>query len=578
MPQTLAQLPQQAFVPFDGLLARGYGRCAIWVRLQLAPADGPAVLRIRPTYLDEIALHDPLQPGVQLAGDRHAPDPAARSRAITFNLPGSAAPRTVWLRLSTSSTRMLDIQAMSPQEALVQDRREDWGQGVFLVLLATPLLWAVLQWWHQRERVLGAFALKQTVTLAWTLLLHGYGPGLPLGLAPAVLDRLTSVLVLATVASSVWFDRALLSGYQVPRWGPRVLLAVVALAPLELVLLFSDQAHVALALNITAGWLAVLLTCVLYLLARPAAGLAAASESLHPRVLAGFYALILAATSLAAGTQLGLLHSGPPVLWALYAHGLLTGVFMMVLLHARAGRQARALGALAAAQERVAQERRSREEQERLVGMLVHEMRTPLATVRMLLGDGRPSPQQFDSVQRSLADMNGVLERCAQASQLDGDGLQPQWSRCDLRQTVQDIAAGWREAPRLAVLPGGAPAPVQVDAQWLRIILGNLIDNACKYSPAGSRVQLSLAAHTDLQDPARPRAGFVVDVANLPGAAGWPDAQRLFAKYYRSPFARRSTGSGLGLYLVAGLARRLDGHIRYEPTPEQVRFRLWLPA
>lgn len=116
---------------------------------------------------------------------------------------------------------MLDIQAMSPQEALAQDRREDWGQGVFLVLLATPLLWAVLQWWHQRERVLGAFALKQTVTLAWVLLLYGYDPGLPFGLAPAVLDQLTSVLVLAAVARSVWFDRALLSGCQVPRWGPR---------------------------------------------------------------------------------------------------------------------------------------------------------------------------------------------------------------------------------------------------------------------------------------------------------------------------------------------------------------------
>ena len=68
-----------------------------------------------------------------------------------------------------------------------------------------------------------------------------------------------------------------------------------------------------------------------------------------------------------------------------------------------------------------------------------------------------------------------------------------------------------------------------------------------------------------------------ISVANLPGPAGWPVADRVFEKYSRSGQAYRWTGSGLGLYLVAGFARALKGHVHYEPTAEQIVFTLYLP-
>jgi signal transduction histidine kinase len=66
-------------------------------------------------------------------------------------------------------------------------------------------------------------------------------------------------------------------------------------------------------------------------------------------------------------------------------------------------------------------------------------------------------------------------------------------------------------------------------------------------------------------------------VVSQPGAAGLPDRQRLFSKYYRAPHAKRQAGTGLGLYLVRSLAHTLGGRIEYEPEGDSVRFVLSLP-
>lgn len=579
---TLEQAAQQDFIVHEGMLALGYSRCAVWLRLLVAPAgaDARTVLRIRPTNLDQIELHDPLSASVRTAGDRHPVPPGeAAGRAWQFNVPGGTAPRHVWLRIETSSTRLIDVQALSPVAAQAQEQLEERVQAAFLALLAVSLLWALVQWLYARDRVVGIFAIKQAFVLGWATLLLGYGPALVGGwLAPTTIDRLTSVLVVTITSLSLWFDRALLSGYAVPALGLRALYGLIALLPLELALMLAGYTSLALAINTGIVVVGVVLIFALALQARRAGPPTDTVQAvLPPRFMAVFYGVIMVAIGAAMGAQSGLTPASPLSLAALYVHGLLTGIGMMVLLSLRARLQARSLRELGALRLQEQQERQHRQEQERLVGMLVHELKTPLAAVRMLLGHGQPSAAQFASAQQALADMDGVLERCAQASQLDADRLRPRTSPCDLPRALVALVARQPASERIALECSVAlqDAPqFDTDPQWLMIILGNLLDNACKYgAPDG---QVLVTAERDAGASAE--AGITINVSNPPGPAGWPDAQQVFTKYYRSPHAQRKTGSGLGLYLVAGLAQRLGGRIRYAPTSERVRFRLWLPG
>jgi signal transduction histidine kinase len=106
----------------------------------------------------------------------------------------------------------------------------------------------------------------------------------------------------------------------------------------------------------------------------------------------------------------------------------------------------------------------------------------------------------------------------------------------------------------------------------LSIVLGNLLDNACKYGAANKPIQVTLQSAR--QDG---RSGWLWKIENSVGAAGLPDADRLFEKYYRSPQARRLSGSGLGLFLVKGLLDLMRGSIHYKVESDRLEFSIWLP-
>ena len=107
----------------------------------------------------------------------------------------------------------------------------------------------------------------------------------------------------------------------------------------------------------------------------------------------------------------------------------------------------------------------------------------------------------------------------------------------------------------------------------LQIVLSNLLDNACKYGQPAERISLELT-HWLLNE----RPGWRWRISNSISLVDAPEANRLFEKYYRSPQARRQSGSGLGLFLVKGLVDLMEGTITYELKDERVTFEIWLPS
>jgi signal transduction histidine kinase len=119
---------------------------------------------------------------------------------------------------------------------------------------------------------------------------------------------------------------------------------------------------------------------------------------------------------------------------------------------------------------------------------------------------------------------------------------------------------------RISVV-GSAQHQVVSDAQFLRLVLQNLLDNAIKYSPAGSTVTLQIATASDGLKPM-----LSLTVANAAGDAGVPDAAQVFQRFYRADGARSRPGAGLGLWLAQSLVRQLGSDIVFHAGDGQVRF------
>ncbi len=213
-----------------------------------------------------------------------------------------------------------------------------------------------------------------------------------------------------------------------------------------------------------------------------------------------------------------------------------------------------------------------RDEQDRFMSMLNHELKTPLAVIRMSLGDESLPVGVRERVTRSVTDMNAIVERSLQADRLRHGHIQINRQECPVGELLASLVSDSVSPAHINLEVDELPM-VTTDAQLLGVILGNLIDNALKYGAPGKPVTVNAG-----QAARKTKPGVSIAVTNRPGAAGMPDARKVFRKYYRAPGAHSKTGSGLGLHISAGLADKLGGHLSYVPSPDEVRFELWLPS
>lgn len=573
---SIDQVVDRAFAPSGPILARGYTDSVHWLRLKVRHAgSGPLVLRIRPTFLDEVALYepDPDHPGSwtrKVTGDR-VPFMERDRAAVTlgFVIRPAAPETTYYLRLATTSTSLLHVEALEPKVADLRDLRIHISEIVCLGFLLWVLLWTTNDYMLRRDRVVGWFAVNQFFFMSYNALVMGYGalvfPNAPAGFV----DELLSVVIIATPLFSLLTNRILIKQFD-----PRPIAKVV----FDALILVDLIAVGLLAAGFTAD--ALRLNAFVVLLVAPALLLFAFStrrEALPGRrTLKVAYGVQFATLMMTMAPLVGLI---PATTWNLDAnviHGLLSDLPMFVLLQLRS-RKARRSGVeaqinLDLTRSQLEQERRQFDMQNRFMAMLTHELRTPLAVVRMAVGSARVEGEPRRLIDSAFDNMNAIIERSAYADRMEQRLLEVESRPVDVLPLLH-AAASLSAVPHRVRIAAGPLQPVAADEQLVGVALNNLIENALKYSPENSPIDVAAAPAERSEAP-----GILIAVENLPGRAGLPDPDRVFEKFYRSPRARAKSGSGLGLYIVQGIAALLGGAATYEPVGGKARFSLWLPC
>lgn len=567
---------------FRGALTRGYGPGVIWLQLQIDPAlarvDEDVVLRIRPAYLDQIQVFDTLAvpPLVGVLGDTVHPRHSELSGSdFLLPLARGTAPREVWLRLSSTSTRQIHVSVLPQHQLRMALAKQDFVFSLYIGLVFLIAIWAAVNAGVQRDTLMLSFSVHQFAAVLYGLASLGYiRLYWPHGWSASNLDVMSSYASIVAVGTGLAFHALFLKSFQPAAWAYRALLALLGVSVLSLAALAFGIVRPLLQLNIWVLLLSPMVTFWCAWTAQVWRTPHAASQQVLPRnVVLVFYGLIFLLLIAAATTALAFF---PASLWTLYisqVHGLIAGLLLLLMLQYRTHRMTLVKQgseiALQRATLQAKHEHDLRLEHERLLAMLAHEIKTPLATMHMLLG-GAATPE----VRQALRDMNSVIERCIQASQTEEGRLRVSAELLDVSDVVQDAVSSCSAPDRIALTlptPGSLPR-VRTDRQLLFIVMANLLDNACKYAPDSSRIDLAVRASTE-------SPGHVdVRLANLPGNADWPDPSQVFQKYYRAPHAQRLAGTGLGLYIVRSVVQTLGGRIAYTPSDTHVCFVVQLPT
>jgi two-component system OmpR family sensor kinase len=197
-----------------------------------------------------------------------------------------------------------------------------------------------------------------------------------------------------------------------------------------------------------------------------------------------------------------------------------------------------------------------------------HELRTPLTALDLQAQAVAAAPE--DGREAALADLRSGVARVARlvgqllAVAREQHGATAAAVPLDLDELVRRTVAEFVPLAEAAGIDLGIESadPVRVtgDVDALRRLLGNLLDNAVRYTPAGGRVDVAVGHEAGM--PAR----AVVTVTDTGPGIPPEERERVFARFHRIP-GTAGTGSGLGLALAQSIAGRHGGEIVLEDGP-----------
>ena len=219
----------------------------------------------------------------------------------------------------------------------------------------------------------------------------------------------------------------------------------------------------------------------------------------------------------------------------------------------------------------VSEQRRSQAVRDTFIGVLSHELRTPVTTIyagaKVLARPGELASETrseiFDDIVIESERLHRLVEDVVAMTRFGDEGGDVGAEPVLLQRLLPSVIASedgrWPGVSFTSVVPPGLPTVI-ADPTYVEQVVRNLLSNAAKYGGPGATVTVDVES-----------AGSEVLVRILDDGPGFPaeESERLFELFFRSSrTARAATGAGIGLFVCARLIKAMGGRIWATSRPE----------
>ena len=209
--------------------------------------------------------------------------------------------------------------------------------------------------------------------------------------------------------------------------------------------------------------------------------------------------------------------------------------------------------------------------QRRFLQDAIHELRTPLTVIEattsaIIDGVYEPEPRHLATIRGQARVLSRIIDELRTISLAEGRGLDLRPEPVEVASTLRRVAEGFRaraEEARIALEVDAPEALVVVaDPERLRQMLGSLVDNAMRHTPAGGAITLAGSAQT---------GAVRLHVRDTGTGVAPEDQPHVFERFYQADASRdRARGSsGLGLAIVKAITESMGGHVGVASTPSR---------
>ncbi|AWK87562.1 sensor histidine kinase [Azospirillum thermophilum] len=208
------------------------------------------------------------------------------------------------------------------------------------------------------------------------------------------------------------------------------------------------------------------------------------------------------------------------------------------------------------------------EQQRTFVAMLSHEFRTPLASIdsaaQMIAETAGPLPAKamarLERIRATARRLGGLVDLFLSSEALDQGALALHPERVALRDLLDsalETAASGAE-DRIRRPAEGQDRVLRADPHFLGVAIGNLVQNALRYSPPGAPVEIAAAWEPD---------GLAISVRDHGRGMSADEVERVGSMYFRASSSKGTKGAGIGLYITRQIVAAHGGTLQVQSRP-----------
>jgi signal transduction histidine kinase len=238
---------------------------------------------------------------------------------------------------------------------------------------------------------------------------------------------------------------------------------------------------------------------------------------------------------------------------------------------------------IAALAERERARAAAEETRRQLVAAVSHDLRTPLASLRLLVEavdddivDEETRRRYLATMQTHIHSLSAMIDDLFELSRIEAGNIDWSMRQVELEPLVDEAVAAMQaearaKGVRIDSQLGGSPLPAHADPEKIQRVLFNLIRNAIRHTPADGSVTVRAE-----------EGGGAIEIEIADTGVGIPpeERERVFEAFHRGgeDASRHSDGAGLGLAVSRAIVETHGGHIWLPPAERGTRVRFSLPS
>ena len=208
-----------------------------------------------------------------------------------------------------------------------------------------------------------------------------------------------------------------------------------------------------------------------------------------------------------------------------------------------------------------------------LIADISHQTRTPITNLSLYMSllEEDPKDEYIKIIKYELEKLKFLIDTLIKSSRLETDIIGLQKSPANLRDVVKEVLGEFAtilSEKNIRVILKDEDLIFDLDERWLKEAIHNLIDNAIKYSPNGSIINISVY---------KSYLNYNIDIENECQDVSEETLPKIFERFYRGKNSVSKEGLGLGLFIAGEIIEKHGGNIKASLNKNRIKLSVDFP-